>query len=411
MSKTCIALACAVGLLTAVPATAQEKWHPSKWGADDQIGAANLLTPQKVLEAAKLVKTGKTYPLGIVVGRDTPAFPPRSLAVTVLSPNQYQGATLAENRMSYNDDMITGWLGVGTQIDGLGHLGIDNIYYNGNQAKDFVKVTGLEKLGIEQVPPIVTRGVLIDMAKHKGVEMMTEGQIISAGDVKAAMQAQSVTVGKGDVVVLHTGWLSMLAQDPKRFGGGEPGIEIAAAQRPLVAPVGAQLLVHERRAVGQRRLHVGHDRQRVVVDEHLRRRVDHRVAVVADHQRDRVADVVHLVLGQRPVRRVVDLDPRRHPGHRQRRREVEVVPREHGAHARVLARSGRVDGQDLRVRLGRAHERRPQLPGDVDVVDVARAAHDQPRVLLALDRPADPRLGHGGGHASAAASTALTMLW
>lgn len=230
MSKTCIALACAAGLLSAVPALAQDKWHPSKWGAADEIGAANLLTPEKVLEAAKLVKTGKAYPLGIAVGRDTPAFPPRSLAVTVLSPNQAQGTTLAGNKMSYNDDMINGWLGVGTQIDGLGHLGIDNTYYNGNQAKDFVKVTGLEKLGIDKIPPIVTRGVLIDMAKHKGVEMMKEGDAITADDVKAAMKAQNVTVGKGDVVVFHTGWLSMLDQDAKRFADGEPGIDVGAAE-------------------------------------------------------------------------------------------------------------------------------------------------------------------------------------
>src|SRR3546814_6001504 len=107
-----------------------DDWNPSEWGADDEIGASTRLTPEKVLEAVKLVKTGKTYPLGIVVGRDTPAFPPRSLAVTVIAPNQAGGSTLAGNKMSYNDDMITGWLGVGTQIDGLGHLGIDNVFYN-----------------------------------------------------------------------------------------------------------------------------------------------------------------------------------------------------------------------------------------------------------------------------------------
>lgn len=229
MSRRCIGLACAVALL-ATPALAQDNWHPSPWGADDEVGAANRLTPEKVVEAAKLVKTGKTYPLGIVVGRDTPAFPPRSVAVTVLSPNQAQGSTLASNKMSYNDDIITGWLGVGTQIDGLGHLGIDNVYYNGNQAKDFVKVTGLEKLGIDKVPPIVTRGVLIDMAKHKGVEMMKAGEVISADDIKAAMEAQGVTVAPGDVVVFHTGWLSMLDQDAKQFGAGEPGIDAAAAE-------------------------------------------------------------------------------------------------------------------------------------------------------------------------------------
>ena len=195
-------------------------------------------------------------------------------------------------------------------------------------------------------------------------------------------------------------------------GGGEAGLEVAAAERPLVALVRAELLVDERRAVVERRLDVGDHRQRVVLDQDLLGGVDDRVAVRADHERDRVADVVDLVLGDRPVRRVVDVDPRRHPRHRQRRLQVEVVAGEDGVDAVDRpSRAARVDRGDLRVRLGRAHERRPQLPGDVDVVDVAGAAHDQPRVLLALDRPPDPGLGGGGGHASEAARTALTMLW
>ena len=88
------------------------------------------------------------------------------------------------------------------------------------------------------------------------------------------------------------------------------------------------------RAVLERRLDVDDHRQRVVLDDDLLGGVDDRVAVVADHERDRVADVVDLVLGERPVRRVVDLDPRRDPGHRQRRLEVEVVAGEDGVHAR-----------------------------------------------------------------------------
>src|SRR3546814_17511539 len=114
--------------------------------------------------------------------------------------------------------MITGWLGVGTQIDGLGHLGIDNVFYNGNRAEDFVKVTGLEKLGIHNVPPIVTRGVLLDMAKHKGVDMLNAGAVISADDIKAAMDAQGVTVTTGAVVMLTNGLLSTLARDATRHG-------------------------------------------------------------------------------------------------------------------------------------------------------------------------------------------------
>lgn len=228
LRATGLVLAGAMMLGTA--ASAQEDWYPSKYGADDEIGAANLLSPEKVLEAAELITTGKTYALGVPVGRETPAFPPRSLAVTVLQPGQAQGSTFGANDMSYNDDMFTGWLGIGTQIDGLGHLGIDGVYYNGNRAEDFAQTTGLTKLGIEKIPPIVTRGVLVDMAAHKGVERMEEGEVITADDIQAAMEEQGVEVTDGDVIIFHTGWLSMLDEDPQRYGAGEPGINAEAAE-------------------------------------------------------------------------------------------------------------------------------------------------------------------------------------
>jgi kynurenine formamidase len=225
-----IATALLAGGLLSGGSVAAQDWFPSKYGADDELGAANLLSPEKVLEAAELITTGKTYALGVPVGRDTPAFPPRSLAVTVLQPDQAHGASFGANKMSYNDDMFTGWLGIGTQIDGLGHLGIDGVFYNGNKAADFAKTTGLTKLGIENIPPIVTRGILIDIAGHKGVERMDEGQIVSADDIQAAMQEQGVEAREGDVIVLHTGWLSMLDEDPARYGAGEPGIDAQAAE-------------------------------------------------------------------------------------------------------------------------------------------------------------------------------------
>ena len=80
-------LACVCVLLSTASVAAQD-WYPSQWGADDEIGAANRVTPESVLEAAKLIKTGKTYNLGIIVDSTTPAFAPRSLSVTVLQPNQ-----------------------------------------------------------------------------------------------------------------------------------------------------------------------------------------------------------------------------------------------------------------------------------------------------------------------------------
>jgi hypothetical protein len=151
-----ILLGSAVSLLVTMPALAQD-WTKSKWGPADEIGAANYITPERVKAAAQLVKTGKTYPLGIPVGADTPAFPPRSVKVTIVQPGQAGSHGLGPNQATYNDDMISGWVGVGSQIDGLGHLGVDHVYYNGNKVADFGDVGGLKKLGIDKVPPIVAR--------------------------------------------------------------------------------------------------------------------------------------------------------------------------------------------------------------------------------------------------------------
>lgn len=206
-------------------------WYPSRYGADDQIGAMNLLNAQKVLEAARLVQRGQVYRLGVPVGRETPAFPPRSASVTVMMPDQFEGATVpSENRMSYADDMFTGWLGVGSQIDSFAHLGIDNVFYNGNHARDFMRTTGVTRLGVEGIPPMVTRGVLVDMAKARGKPMLDEGEIISADDLRAAMRDQGVEVRQGDVILIHTGWVELLERDPARFGKGEPGIDNGAAE-------------------------------------------------------------------------------------------------------------------------------------------------------------------------------------
>lgn len=204
--------------------------RPSRWGPNDTIGNMNLLTPQKVQEAARLVTQGKTYPLGIVVDRSTPAYPPRSVSVTVLMPGQEGGRTLGSNRVSYMDDIVMGWNGVGTQLDTFAHLGIDYTFYNGNRAQDFMEVTGVRKLGVDGVPPMVTRGVLVDLAKARGKPRLDAGELVTADELRQAMQAQNVRVTPGDVVVLHTGWLSMLPENPKAFGDGEPGIDAAGCE-------------------------------------------------------------------------------------------------------------------------------------------------------------------------------------
>src|SRR5688500_13236693 len=109
----------------------------SKFGPTDQIGNLNHVTPAKTLAATKLVTKGKSYRLGIETNKDTPAYPPRTFAVTIVQPGQNAGATIGPTKTTYNDDLINGWAGVGSQLDGLGHIGIDNLYYNCNQASEF----------------------------------------------------------------------------------------------------------------------------------------------------------------------------------------------------------------------------------------------------------------------------------
>lgn len=206
-------------------ATAQEPIPPSKWGPADEIGAANLLNPAKTLEAVKLVTTGKTYRLGIPVDRGTPAFPPRNFGLTIVAPNQPPGVSFGSNKMNYLDDIVTGWFGVGSQLDGLAHLGVDNTYYNQNKLADFFDTTGVKKLGIDKVPAIVTRGVVLNVAKARGKEMLEAGEVVTVEDIQAAERAAGVSPGRGDVVILHTGWMSVLDTDPKKWGTGEPGID------------------------------------------------------------------------------------------------------------------------------------------------------------------------------------------
>lgn len=200
----------------------------SKYGANDEIGAANLITPASVLAASKLIKKGETHPLGIVVDPNMPAFPPRKMMMQVVQPNQQWGRKMDKDfgwDIVYNDDVTQLWWGTGPQIDGLGHLGEAQEFYNCNNGQDFAALTGLKKLGIHGIPPLVARGVMVDMAKHFGVETMSAGQGIGSADIKAAAKAQGVTFQKGDIILLHTGWTDgKLESDPQAWVSGEPGL-------------------------------------------------------------------------------------------------------------------------------------------------------------------------------------------
>ena len=171
-------------LVWGYPATGQE-WTQSKWGPEDEIGSANYITPERVKLAASLVKTGKTYALGMVTGPDTPAYPPRHYKVYV-----WDTVLGGPNELTTTDDLAVTWLGVGSQIDGFGHVGIDHVHYNGWKTQDFLSLTGIKKFGVENIPPIVARGVLLDMTKYYAVDIVPNGTAFNSKEIDEAAKRQ-----------------------------------------------------------------------------------------------------------------------------------------------------------------------------------------------------------------------------
>jgi kynurenine formamidase len=239
----CAVAGAIAALFTGAVAAQQQKCFPSKFGPKDEIGNANHITPEKVLQAVKTITRGKAYALGIETNKDTPAFPPRSFALSIVQPGQQAGGTLGPTRTTYNDDIIMGWVGIGSQLDGLGHIGIDNTYYNCNEAKDFAGAGGLTKLGIEKFPPFATRGILLDMAGFFNTDIVKEGTAFNRAEIEGAMKKQGVkSIEKGDVVLFYTGWTRLIGKDNKRYGSVEPGLGVEGAKYLAslgVAAVGA----------------------------------------------------------------------------------------------------------------------------------------------------------------------------
>ena len=224
------ALAAGVAMMATGAMAATECVH-SQWGEGDTLGSANLISPENTLKAAALIKRGKSQPLGIVIDSNTPAFPPRSLNLQVVQPGQAGGNELTQFGYPaiYNDDIIQTWVGIGSQIDGLGHLGEAGMYYNCNDNTEISQITGLAKLGVHDVPPLVSRGIVLDMTGDK--DMLSAGEHFGEAEIKAAAEAAGVTIGKGDIVLFHTGWTeNMLESDPKAWVSGEPGINVGGSR-------------------------------------------------------------------------------------------------------------------------------------------------------------------------------------
>jgi kynurenine formamidase len=210
------------------------RWWPSEFGAGDQRGAANRLNPAKVLEANALIKTGKTYSLGRLYEIGMP-MPNNTRLYSLTIPGSPTSEATGKNQAVSFDEMVTAQIGqVGTQMDGLAHVGVrvgrDDIFYNGFIRADFARATGMEKLGIENVGPIFTRGVLLDVAGIRKQKRLPVGYAITPQDLQACVDAHHLEIRPGDVVLIHTGHGKLWMKDNQAYNDGEPGIGIAAAR-------------------------------------------------------------------------------------------------------------------------------------------------------------------------------------
>lgn len=206
----------------------KEKRCPSRWGAADERGAANLLTPAKLLEATKLIKEGKVYELGRVLEAGIPTFGVRRFGVYTARTTNIRGRN--DNRS--NEELVVTELGqVGTQFDGLAHITIGGLAYNcyDTMPTDRLMRYGFDKMGVEKVGTIFTRGVLVDVAGLKGMDMLAAGYEITRADLEEALRKQSVALTPGDAVLIHTGWGKLWMQDNAKYNSSPAGLGIEAA--------------------------------------------------------------------------------------------------------------------------------------------------------------------------------------
>ncbi len=207
-------------------------WPNTEWGNDDQAGASNRIDQQKIMEALSLATTGKVYELGQVYEQGMPLYPGRTYSMILPSKD---GAG-ADNRIVGNDEFLATQIGqVGTQFDGLGHIGqeiemedgsMEYVFYNGFTASEMDSYSGLKKLGIEHVKPIITRGILVDLAGYKNVSRLPDSYEVSVEDVVGALQKQGISeadIRPGDAVLFRYGW-SALWEQPDDYNSNPPGI-------------------------------------------------------------------------------------------------------------------------------------------------------------------------------------------
>jgi kynurenine formamidase len=196
---------------TPVEPGASERWWPSEFGEDDQLGMLNHVDDAKRREALGLVRHGRLYDLGRILDETVPVFPGRYFRQTLVTTAHHgNGGGLGDNQVNWITEQVAGTQQLGTHLDALSHLQIGQRGYNGWSVAELADTAGVKRLGVETVPQIVTRGWLVDATG------------LGAGDVISVEDLGRISPSPGDAVLFHTGWGEHW-EDPDAYLAGEPG--------------------------------------------------------------------------------------------------------------------------------------------------------------------------------------------
>ena len=205
-----------------------DAWFPSRYGADDEAGALNEITAASRVTAAQLVRTGTVYDLAHVLHDAVPAFPGRTFRQWV--PERAPDGGIGRNRVHWVAERFEATTQMGTHMDALNHLHAGDRTYNGHRIDEILGETGTTRLGVETLPQIVTRGLLVDVAAVRSVERLDGGDVVTPADVERALAPVGLSVAPGDAVLFHTGWGTLWDTDPARYPTAEPGPGLALGE-------------------------------------------------------------------------------------------------------------------------------------------------------------------------------------
>lgn len=209
-----------------------------RWGEEDEAGALNLIGDAQVRRAAGLVSRGRVIRLGLDVGPGTLVPPHRKKVERYMTRDggDYAAGARRPGGFQFAEDVFAFATHSGTHVDALAHAWYDDRLYNGFSSTTVRSTSGAQRCGAHQLRPMVTRGILLDVAAVRGGALQPD-EPVSAADLQAAADAGAVQPETGDVVLIHTGWMGRAGSEPSAYFASEPGIDVDAARWLLQADV------------------------------------------------------------------------------------------------------------------------------------------------------------------------------